>query len=203
MSGFIRLGAVIGLALAAHFLPRWAWPILLVVLVVVFKLFGRRLLLIPFRLKGSALRDATATIDRLQPCERPQGTRAAADITEWWQVEVTIQPKAGSQGSFKTWEPGELVLAARGDKAAALDGDAEGLPITELELYLDARESAELASVSAHEGWHADQGWKLPGQRRLRFKFGAPDSVRHLCFRYYFESFGSLELPGRTASASS
>jgi hypothetical protein len=202
----ILLGTVIALALALHFLPWWVVPLGFVLLVVVVRLTWRSLLMLPFRLKGKVLRGATATVASLQPCERPANAEATPEATkesaQWWQVEVTITPK-GAPGAFKLWEPGELRLGARDGKAAG-GGDDDRFPMAELELFLDVREGAALGDDGGallHEGWHADQGWKLPGPRRLRFKFAAPSSARQLGFKYYFESFGALELPPTTASA--
>jgi hypothetical protein len=173
---------VLAVALLVRALPWWATAGGLLVLAAVAWLLRRRLFLVlfslPFRMKGKALRRASAEIHSLTPAkgETKEGERL-------YELEVTITPDArAGAGAFTTWELGELLLVPRGAKVALAEGDDEAIPLDDLEVFLDGR-------------YQPDEGWKLGGPQRLKARIAVPEGPEKLEFRYYFEQFGEVVLP--------
>ncbi len=224
---FVLLLVAVLMGLAVYFLPWWlVLGAVVVGAVAAWLLRGRlfnflltRLLMIPFRLKGRALRNATVEVHSIRPTAAPpedaaeMATVDEEDETEpsgppvpldYYEVEATITPKP-SDGPFMLWEVGELLLVAPGRR---WDDEDDSAVIRSIECWLapgeefDDDEDDSAQPVPADGRYVQDTGYKLPGPRRLRFLVGVKPGVRELAFRYYFEQFGRLQIPaGTTATA--
>ena len=178
-----------GVYLAIQVLPWWALLLGAVALVVIGKIVAgrilRALITIPFKAKGAALRGASVQVHKVLPLE------AVHESTEGqprFEIEVTISP-ATSDGPFQSWEPGDLRLVRPGSK---VDPDSE-----------TDDESCNIESLEIEqEGvFKADEGMKYGGPQRLKLVVSVVPGVSALKFRYYFEEFGSIQLPKSLAAA--
>ena len=193
-------------------LPWWAIVVGLVVLVVIGKLLLPRLLkklfLAPFRAKGAVLKGATATTHGIVATEAPprkpsteesdadDSSEQESDTSEasagksgaprlHYLLEVTITP-GQTDGPFGLWEPGEIMLV-RPESVLRPESDEAD----------DTDDACEVGSIQYHEegAWKDDEGMKFPGPQRLKMHLAVQPGVRQLKFRYYFEEFGSVQLP--------
>lgn len=154
-----------------------------------------RVLSQPFKMKGAVLRDAEATIHSVLPAGEVPFVPAAPDPDDdtdgvpaadvpkvrWW-IDVTIVPAAQcGQTPFGAWEPGELSLAAPDASPDDVD-DESGADIVHV----------EVEEEGTFKRW---EGEKYVGPQRLRLLASVPESMREARFRYYFELFGSVQLP--------
>jgi len=172
---WVLLALVAGLALAMPIVLRWGltW-----------------LLKLPFRAKGAVLRNAAVevhAIERAEPTvlEASDEAGSAAGPREHFRLEITITPPAAS-GPFTLWEPGELAIVGADARAGEPGTDEAHFDVRALEIQED-------------EGFQADGGMKYGGPQRLRLLVAVPPGQRRLRFRYYFEVFGSVSLPGAMA----
>ena len=163
------------------------------------KFFGGRMLeeifSMPFKAKGAVLRGAAVDIHAITPVtfadiqalrknapNDDDNEDAVPDASRnYFVVEATVKPVAGSSGTFRLWEPGELQLA--GPDARPRDSDDEEICCIErVEIETDGR-------------FAADEGMKYDGPRRLHLTVGVVPGTTRLQFRYYFELFGGFTLP--------
>lgn len=145
------------------------------------------LLKLPFRAKGAVLRNAAVdvhTIERAEPpaLEPSAEVGSAAGRREHFRLEITITPPAAS-GRFTLWEPGELAIVGPDARAGEPPTGEASFDVRALEIQEDDR-------------FQADSGMKYGGPQRLRLLVAVPPGQRRLRFRYYFEVFGSVPLPG-------
>jgi hypothetical protein len=104
----------------------------------------------------------------------------------WYCIDVTIIPKRLA-GPMTHWDVDDLRLLA-GNARVPRDVSEE-----------DKEEDFELSEVEIEENGQfrlAEEG-KYTGRQRLRFLVGLPRDLREAKFRYYFEEFGRISLPGR------
>ena len=174
----------------------------------------KRLFLLPFKAKGSVLKDATAEIHSLSATKAPQKEVRDEDSEEeiaeeqvernWFLVDVTIRPKdasspactkeeegAENQGcGFRLWEAGELLLVSerKSPEEMLADGDSDESCIIENYKIWDGSAFVE------------DEEWKHHGEKRLELLIGVLPGVGELMFQYYFEYFGELSLPQPAAT---
>lgn len=208
MIRLVLLLLLVGLILAIRYLPWWALlggPVLLIVLFWLLRgrifwwLLGR-LFMLPFKAKGRVLRKASIEVHALRPVANPEQERmklleaqAASENGEeeegepppppdiprlYYELEVTITPRAPS-GSFKHWEPGELLLVKPGKR---WDEDDDSCKVARLE-------------IDDGGTFQEDEGMKYFGPQRLRMIIGVKPGVAVLTFAYYFEQFGEVKLP--------
>jgi hypothetical protein len=194
LGGFV--GVVIGLIVAGMITKRLAGMAL------------KAALMTPFKMKGAPLRNAQVVVHSVEPASPPPGQaelpagdderdsddgytdedpgeRAEGEALDWYRIDVTIRPTV--QGTaFQLWEPGDLGLASPGSRAT--DDEDGRIEVDEVEIWTDG-------------AWIEDEGYKYPGEQRLRLLFGVPQGTERLCFRYYFESFGEIRFPKRVGSA--
>jgi len=212
----VLVAALITLAITA--VQQWGLPGLAAV-VVAFLILGQGVRVLagnavrsaftsPFRMKGSVLKDARVTIHSVEPTDPPahvldrwreDGEAAASDephepadeeneedlphpsTLEWWRVEATITPTA-TPTTFQLWEVGELLLTVPGASEEPED---------------DPEYSLESLEVLVEGEFKEDEGYKLPGEHRIRFVVGVAPGTERLVFRYYFELFGEVPFPRR------
>jgi hypothetical protein len=106
-------------------------------------------------------------------------------LLTWYCMDVTITP-ANGPGPMEHWDLSDLRLIA---------GNAR-VP-TNLEEG-EEEDDYELNEVEIEEQGRfrmAEEG-KYTGPQRLRFLAGLPTELREVKFRYYFEEFGRIVLPG-------
>jgi hypothetical protein len=195
MRGIFLLFMVLaaGVVVAVRMLPWWAVPALFAALalaVVITLRWGlTRLLKLPFKAKGAVLRDATVDVHSIERAEaqtpepsKEPGLAGAPGPHEHFRLDVTITPRAPS-GPFTLWEPGELRIVGQ---------DARTGEPKPGEAHFDVR----IFEVLEDGHFEQDSGMKYEGPQRLRLMVGVPPGQRRLRFRYYFEVFGSISLPG-------
>lgn len=202
MLKLILLVLLVAVVVAVKLLPWWALLGGLVALVVFGKLYGarllRRVLVQPFLMKSRVLRGAQALVHDVRDEEPPPvevSVDAEADEPVAPEeprrhvcIEVTITPTAQG-GTFTHWEPGEMRLVPlevrREDPLADDSGDPEA-------------DISELGAIEVFEdgAWRKDEGEKFVGPMRVRFHVALVPGFERLKFRYYFEDFGELVLPG-------
>lgn len=191
------------LVLAIKFLPWWASLLLLVTALLAarwgVKFLLRRILTIPFKVKGKALSGAAVRVHGIRSALAPVPKSEDEDDEElhqrseqlkWYYLDVSIRPteRAEDCNSFVAWEPGDLVLVPPTAKADDLenDFDSEACEIHEVKVYKDGQ-------------FGEDEEGKYVGAQRLEFYIGVQPNVKQLKFRYYFELFGLVNIPAWTA----
>lgn len=222
---FVLLLVAVLMGLAVYFLPWWLLLGAVVVGAVaawllqgrLFNFLLRRLLMIPFQLKGRVLRNATVEVHSIRRAAAPPED-AAETVTvgeegetepsrlpvplDYYEVEATITPKP-SDGPFMLWEAGELMLISPDRRWS--DEDSSGV-IRSLECWLAPGEQFDDEDdspqpVPADGRYVKDTGCKLSGPRRLRLLVGVKPGIRELVFCYYLEQIGRLRIPVGTAAA--
>jgi len=144
------------------------------------------LILIPFKMKGAVLRNATVQIHAVTASLAPtklDGDSEPEEPRRYFTLDVTIQPKETS-GSFSHWEPGELRLS-RPDLKSSEDDSCN---ISELQYEEDGI-------------FKNDEGFKFAGPKHLKMTLGVREGVDRLKFQYYLEEFGTVQLPAASLRA--
>src|SRR5262245_56106926 len=189
---FVVLGAAV--AVAVRMLPWWALLAVFAALMLAGVILVRwglpRLLTLPFKAKGAVLRDAGVYVHSIEGPEAsstPQrsddgGLAGDPDRRQHFLLEITITPRPPS-GRFTLWEPGELRIVGHGARADDPEADEPNLDVRSLEVHEDG-------------SFLPDGGMKYEGPQRLRLLVAVPEGQHHLRFRYYFEIFGNISLPG-------
>jgi hypothetical protein len=199
MIRIILLSVVVAVALAVKYLPWWGSVLMLLGLLVAAKFAGKfllkKLIVLPFKMKGAVLRGATAQVHSITPVAPPTATEsdeaeatAEAVPRHYYQLDVTITPKEPT-GKFTLWEPGDLSLM-RPESGLGVDDDTDDGSCT-----ISGRQVEEEGQFKPYERM------KYPGAQRLRMTLGVADGVTALKFRYYFEAFGEVRLPAPVAKA--
>jgi hypothetical protein len=179
------------LVFAIKFLPWWASLSLLLVGVLAVR-WGvqhllRRILIIPFKMKGKVLANAVVDVHHIEPAPMPlqESDEEESDYQQlaWHYVDVTISPTQQTEG-FAAWEPSELILVPTHAKAEDLESgyDSEVCIIHDFKVYTDAL-------------FTKDEYGKYEGTQRLRLHMGVQPNTRQFKFRYYFELFGLITIP--------
>lgn len=192
----------IAIVLALNFLPWWVCLLILAAGLLGIRygipLLFKRALMTPFKLKGKVLKGAQIQVHQIVPAPTPtrrydlETTDIAPTYADfnWYYLDVTIQPDAtqvDDSAAFSLWEPGDLMLVEPGSTATDFGtNDDELCWIHDYRLY----EGDRLVE---------DQAGKLAGTQRLQFHVGIQPTIRELTFRYYFEQFGRVEIPGAPA----
>jgi hypothetical protein len=162
----------------------------------------KRLFMAPFVAKGMVLRKAKAQVHSIREARRQnvkdvRRARLEAEAEEgedvddedilppnlrYFTIDVTIRPTFPAK-RFTLWEPAELLLVPfhADDNKLDEDTDKQGY-VEHCEIYEDGK----FVDREVH---------KLEGRRRIRLLFSVPEGLRRVKFRYYFESFGKVELP--------
>jgi hypothetical protein len=197
----VLLFLIAGIFLAAIYLPWWVTVGGIVLIILAGKILGGRivesLFKMPFRAKGAVLRGATADIHSLTPIARPAAKPTAARLAEdegdngdaedanrrFYLLEMTIKPAAREGGAFQLWEPGELLLVSHDAKPEDTDDDGDICGIKQIEIESEGQ-------------FVKDEGMKYGGPQRLRLTLAAASGAHQVQFRYYFELFGKVSLPG-------
>lgn len=176
---------------AVRMLPWWALLAAVAGLAVAMPIFLRwgltSLLKLPFKAKGAVLRNAAVDVHAIERAEPPaldpsDEAASAVGPREHFRLEVTITPPAAS-GPFTLWEPGELAIVGPQARAGEPGTGEDDFQVQALEIQEDDR-------------FQADSGMKYGGPQRLRLLVAVPPGQRRLRFRYYFEVFGNVPLPG-------
>ena len=196
----IVAGLLAGAAWAVRTLPWWALVLTFVALIVIGKFTFMKLLkaliLIPFKAKGAVLRGATAQVHSVTPGAAPTKTDDTAETEEanvprrYFTLDVTIQPKEAT-GNFSCWELGELRLTRPDfhiDPNSDESSEDDSCNILELQYEEDGV-------------FKNDEGFKFAGQKHLKMTLGVREGVDRLKFQYYFEEFGSVQLPAASLQA--
>jgi hypothetical protein len=196
----IVAGLLAGAAWAIRTLPWWVLLLIFVALVVVakftFKKLLRALILTPFKMKSAVLRDATAQVHSVTPSAAPTKTDDTAETEEanvprrYFTLDVTIQPKEAT-GNFSCWEIGELRLTRPDfhiDPNSDESTEDDTCTISELRYEEDGV-------------FKDDEGFKFGGPKRLKMTLGVREGIDRLKFQYYFEEFGSVQLPAASLQA--
>lgn len=203
--------AFVVLTVVAFKLLGWGGLAVMALLIVVAAMIIKRLavkalqslMTSPFKIKGAVLKNADVRVHGVTPTAAPTGQVIDARVDDddqhsahglddfapaelnWYHMDVTITP-GQSSGPMTMWEPGELVLAsplARGGDLAELEALDEVGSVRGLQIWEDG-------------GWQEDEGYKFGGPQRLRLLAGVKPGIRQVKLRYYFEVFGSIEIPG-------
>lgn len=142
----------------------------------------------PFRMKGAALRNASADVHAVRACDPPELEGDAEGPNEpraWYQIDVTITPEP-NDGAFQMWEPGELALAPPGLTIRRTD-DLDQLSPVVTYRFVDS-------AVATSTGDGDDDPDKVRGAGRIELTVGVPPDLHYAQFAYYFETFGELQL---------
>lgn len=203
---------------ALALLGRFTWWLALVLGVVLYvvggwllKFLARRAVYVPFKMKGQVLQGAKVRVHAVRPIDPPEPSPddtddaagdpqglddiSAEDDDEddswdddevpklYYRLDLTITPTA-PPGKIHLWEPAELLLvrfdSADDPEAIATSGDTGY--VEEVEIFEDGQ-------------WVEDDPGKYEGERRIRLVVAAPETLRLAKLRYYFESFGRVQLP--------
>jgi hypothetical protein len=151
----------------------------------------RRILLIPFKMKGKALAGANIAVHSIEPAPVPTISLEANDdetdsydqSLKWCYLDVTITPPQKSE-AFTAWEPDELILVPLNFKANDIEKafDSEACMIHNLKVFADCQ-------------FAEDEDCKYEGSQRLHLHIGVQPDKHELKFQYYFEQFGQITLP--------
>lgn len=207
--GLLVLVLLLGAAGAALF-HYFGWYALLVIPVaaVLFSVFVRvvvkRLILIPFKMKGKVLKDATATVhevsftgiketdareDEGEAEEGAEKDSAKPDSAKeqkklyTYLIDLTIHPSGKAETSFKMWDPSELMIVPP-DSKPSFDASAEEESlgtVMELALFENGQ-------------WQTDFD-KLNGEQRIRLKVHLEKPSPSCKLRYYFYDVATVTLP--------
>jgi len=190
----VVVALLVGAAWAVRNLPWWALVFLFAGLVVVAKFavkgLLKRLFLMPFKMKGAVLRNASAQVNSVAPSDAPTKTDANREPTEpdvprrYFTLDVTIQPSEAT-GKFTHWEPGELMLTRV---------DYHFNPNDEESKQDNACRVEEL-QYEEDGVFKPDEGFKFAGAKRLKMTLVVREGIEKLKFQYYFEEFGQVQLP--------
>lgn len=189
-----------------------AIPVVAILFSAFMRVIVKRLILIPFKLKGKVLKDATATVHEVsftgikEGDEKKDDTAAEDEANDkedgarqdrakeqekyyTYLIDLTIHPSGNAQTSFKLWDPSELMLVPP-DSKPSFDADAADDSfgtVMELGLFENGQ-------------WQTDFD-KVPGEQRIRMKihFKAPAPACKL--RYYFYDVATITLPPVTGIA--
>ena len=187
MRSIVLTMVLLGVAFIAaiRLLPWWAVPVLCAAIVLSVPMLLKwglaRLLKAPFKAKGAVLRGAHAEIHSIERIEPPRADGPADEPREYYRLAVTITPHTPA-GPFTLWEPGELLIVRAGTRPGEPDDDESAGDVSQIEVEHDGQ-------------LHPDEGMKYPGPQRLRMTIAMKPGQRALRFRYYFEVFGTIELP--------
>jgi len=201
------LAVVVGVVAAVKFLPWWGSVLMFLVLIVAVKFalkhLLKKLVVLPFKMKGAVLQNASAQIHSITAVSPPDpGSRGedagetddviepeeAAGPRSFYELDVTIIPRE-TTGKFTLWEPGDLTLM-RPESGIGVDDETDDGACTIRDLHVE-----EEGQFKPYEGM------KYPGAQRLRMTLGVQEGVTALKFRYYFEAFGEVPLPAPVAKA--
>lgn len=206
--GLLTLVLLMGAAGAALF-HYFGWYALLAIPVVaiLFSVFVRvivkRLILIPFKMKGKVLKDATATVhevsftgikeenagedadggeDAQEESSKPDTAREKKKLYTYL-IDLTIHPSGKSETSFKLWDPSELMIVPP-DSKPSFEADAADESLGTV---------MELAWFENGQ-WQADFD-KLQGEQRIRLKVHLEKPNPSCKLRYYFYDVTTVTLP--------
>lgn len=178
------------------------------------RFLARRAVYAPLKIKGQVLQGAKLRTHSVRPADPPerspeddlQATNPTTEETPnpanaedapdeeedgwddevpklYYRLDLTITPTA-PPGKMRLWEPAELLLVPFDNtddpEAIATSGDTGYME--EVEIYENGR-------------WVEDEPGKYEGERRVRLLVAAPETLRTTKLRYYFESFGRIQLP--------
>lgn len=187
MRSIVLAMILLGVAFVAaiRLLPWWAALALCAAVVLSVPMLLKwglvRLLKAPFKAKGAVLRGAHAEIHSIERIEPPQADGPADEPREHYRLAVTITPHTPA-GPFTLWAPGELMIVGADTRSREPDDDESAGDLSQIEVEHDGQ-------------FDADEGMKYPGPQRLRLLIAVKPGQRVLRFRYYFEVFGTIELP--------
>jgi len=196
-----------GLVWVFRHLPWWGSLAVVLGLIVIGRFAVGRLitwaLSLPFKWKGAVLKGASVLIHSVSPAENAaastrddeseQDASAGEETTtsrERYLLDATVTPNQ-PPGKFTQWAPGELVLV-KTDSQLRLHGKD------------DEHDSCRIKCVEVEEDgqFKEDDGCSYAGPQRIKLLLEAQPGIRRLKFRYYFERFGEVELPGRPGTQS-
>lgn len=168
--------------------------VLMVAMAIALKLAFRkllpRLLMLPFRAKGTPLRGARVNLGEVNfrgkrkeayP-DQPDAEDAGEGPIYVYDIKATIVPNEAA-GAFKLWEPGTL-------EAHALDA----APADDPEARSEALGSVERFTVFVDGKWVEPEGDKFQGAQTLNLTFHMKRPVRAIRLRYYLEDLGEFKL---------
>jgi len=116
---------------------------------------------------------------------------------EYYEIDLTITPRPPT-GSFQHWDIDDLMLVRPGLRWNEADDDVCQVTsvnvIREGTVLLDKPADNKPADQDENEN-EDDDGPKVVGPQRLKMLIGVKPEIRALVFKYYFETFGSLNLP--------
>ena len=151
-----------------------------------------------FDTKSRVLHNAEVDVHLVAPSSPPDDLEVYDEDEEpmklppnlrWFSVEVTIFPDANQVGPMSHWDVDDLVLVPFSSNVGEYGSDEDPDNDDDIRLY-----GVEL--VENGRGVELDDA-KLSGPQRLKFRIAVPPMVDVLKFRYYFETFGRVELPNR------
>lgn len=170
-------------AAALSYIPWWAAAAPIVAYFVIGFLIRRamyRLFTVPFKMKGKALAGAVVKVHAVTLTDAPAD---ASDWDEdgetpkdaaWYEIEATITPQERSEG-FTSWEIGELALASVSKPVERPEDLDHTYAITDVHVWENG-------------AYVADEGFKVPGERRIRFRAALPPGAAPFRLVYYFET---------------
>ena len=165
-------------------------------------------LTMPFKAKGAPLRGARLFVHSITAIAKPVAVRQPAlalagggggdcedddacgdacdappDDWRWYQMDATVTPPALNGGPFRGWCPSDLRIVDRNaDTSPMGSSDDDRATIQDIQMLTDG------AFVSVED-------MTLEGEQRLRFTMAFDPALTVAKLRYYFEDFGSIELP--------
>ena len=148
-----------------------------------------------FFVKSRVLQGATVDVHSVRAEKRPpepsdfdpEEDVPLSDDRDWYEIEATIFPAPTVPGPMNHWDVSELCLVPFETP------NREGLG--------DREDGAE--EIGFDRMWFIRDGeavepeeTKSQGPQRLRMLAGFPHGIAAWKFRYYFEQFGRVDLPG-------
>jgi hypothetical protein len=157
--------------------------------------------------KSRVLRGATADVHSVRRVEPPRHLAdpdpdddeppepgdvgeflAEIENRDWYEIEATIFPDPAPAGPMKSWDPYELMFVPIDEgplDELADDAHDRDVLVEQVRVVRDG-EAVELGDASM-----------VRGPQRLRVLAGFPKRLGAVKFRYYYEDFGRVELPGQ------
>lgn len=176
----IVLGGIAGLAVAAVARFGWIAVAVIVVLVLLTAIAGKklffRLLLLPFKAKGDALQGAALTVHGVDFHGKGEGGFR-------YELDLTLTPARARQGAFRLWEPDSLSPVPAGSKAKlSVDSGDESIG------------TVEAVRLWTGSGWSEPEEGKLEGAQRLKLSLVLEQPQKEIGLRYYFTDLGTVRL---------
>ena len=162
--------------LAFRYLPLWAAVGVGLLFILNLRYLVRSRMMQSYEAKGAVLRNARVQVHSLQPALPPPADSVDDETASvrWFLLELSITPAQPDA----QWAPNLLDPCTPGGRDGEYAGEISEFAVKRGDSY------AVLSEVTP-----------VTGEQRLRLHIGLLPDVERFALRYYFETFGSIEVP--------